>query len=174
MLFNSIEFIFYFLPVVVVLFYITPPEYRPLLLLCASLVFYSWWNPRLTPLLLASIGANYLVGLKIVDALSSGNARLAARFAIAGVVVNLAILGYFKYRYFAADMAGVPIVEDPGKLVIPLAVSFYTFQQISFLVDAWRGEVGRIPFIRYAAFVTFFPHLIAGPIFRHNELGLPH
>jgi alginate O-acetyltransferase complex protein AlgI len=170
MLFNSIEFIFYFLPTVVVIFYISPPEYRPLLLLCASLVFYSWWNPRLTPLLLASIGANYLVGLKVVDALTAGNSRLAARFAIAGVAVNLTILGYFKYRYFVADLSGVSIAGDPSRLVIPLAISFYTFQQISFLVDAWRGEVGRIPFIRYAAFVTFFPHLIAGPIFRHNEL----
>jgi alginate O-acetyltransferase complex protein AlgI len=170
MLFNSIEFIFVFLPAVVVLHYLTPSAYRPLLLLCASLVFYSWWNPKLTPLLLISIGANYVVGAKIVDALSGGNSSLAARFTLAGVVVNLAILGYFKYRYFVADLIGVSVAGTSGRLVIPLAISFYTFQQISFLVDAWRGEVGRIPFIRYAAFVTFFPHLIAGPIFRHNEL----
>jgi alginate O-acetyltransferase complex protein AlgI len=170
MLFNSIEFIFYFLPVVVLLFYATPQEYRPHLLLCASLVFYSRWDPRLTPLLLFSIGANYLVGIRVVDSLTAGRPRIAARFAIAGVAVNLAVLGYFKYRYFVADVAGVSLQAQPGKLLIPLAISFYTFQQISFLVDAWRGEVGRIPFIRYAAFVTFFPHLIAGPIFRHNEL----
>ncbi len=170
MLFNSTGFIFYFLPAVVMLFYITPQEYRPHLLLVASLLFYSNWDARLTPLLLASIGLNYLVGIKVVDALTAGQSRIAARFAIAGVAANLAVLGYFKYRYFVADLAGFSIAAQPGKLIIPLAISFYTFQQISFLVDAWRGEVGRIPFIRYAAFVTFFPHLIAGPIFRHNEL----
>jgi alginate O-acetyltransferase complex protein AlgI len=170
MLFNSIDFIFYFLPVVVLLFYATPLEYRPYLLLAASLVFYSRWDVRLTPLLLLSIGVNYLIGIKVVDRLKDGNSRIAARFAIAGVAVNLIVLGYFKYRYFIAELAGISIAEQPGKLVIPLAISFYTFQQISFLVDAWRGEVGRVPFIRYAAFVTFFPHLIAGPIFRHNEL----
>jgi alginate O-acetyltransferase complex protein AlgI len=170
MLFNSTEFIFYFLPIVVLLFYATPLEYRPHLLLAASLVFYSRWDVRLTPLLLLSIGLNYLIGIKVVDAIRDGHPRIAARFAIAGVAVNLTALGYFKYRYFIADLAGISIANQPGKLIIPLAISFYTFQQISFLVDAWRGEVGRIPFVRYAAFVTFFPHLIAGPIFRHNEL----
>jgi D-alanyl-lipoteichoic acid acyltransferase DltB (MBOAT superfamily) len=170
MLFNSISFIFVFLPAVAVLFYVTPQPYRVYLLLCASLIFYSYWDVRLTPLLIASILVNYVLGSKVTDALAAGRNTIAARFAIAGVALNLGVLAFFKYRYFVADIFDLMTAPPSGRLVIPLAISFYTFQQISFLVDAWRGEVGRIPFIRYAAFVTFFPHLIAGPIFRHNEL----
>lgn len=170
MLFSSTEFIFFFLPVVVLLFYVTPLGYRPYFLLAASLIFYSQWDVQLTPLLLLSIGLNYLIGSRLVDSLEMGRSGIAARLAVAGVAANLTLLAYFKYRYFIAGVAGFSFAEQPGKLVIPLAISFYTFQQISFLVDAWRGEVRHIPFVRYAAFVTFFPHLIAGPIFRHNEL----
>ena len=168
MLFNSIPFIYYFLPAVTFLYYVTPHAWRPSFLLAASLFFYSWWDPKLTPLLLASVSFNYWIGMRLVAAVQDGDQERAKRLAVTGVALNLAILGFFKYRFFAAETLGLITVAKT--VVVPLAISFYTFQQISFLVDAWRGEVGRIPFLRYAAFVTFFPHLIAGPIFRHNEL----
>ena len=167
MLFNSVGFIFVFLPAVAVCFYALPAQWRPHFLLAASLLFYSMTDIRLTPLLLASIAANYFIGSAIIQRMESGDQVTAGRLAIGGVALNLAILAFFKYRYFISDLAGTPLA---GELVIPLAISFYTFQQISFLVDAWRGQAERVSFVRYAAFVTFFPHLIAGPIFRHNEL----
>ena len=169
MLFNSSEFIFYFLPATVVLYYAAPLRWRIHALICVSLFFYSWWNPLFAPILFASIVVNFLVGAAIARALLGGAKRRARRFAIAGIICNLTLLGFFKYRYFLGGLAGLSVPESTS-LILPLAISFFTFQQIMFLVDTWHGDIGPVPFTRYAALVSFFPHLIAGPIVRPNEL----
>lgn len=170
MLFNSVEFIFYFLPCALFAFYAVAPQYRLTVLLIASLVFYSYWNPAFTPLLLGSVLVNFLFYGKIATALNKDRSREARTWAALGIALNLTVLGYFKYRLFIADLVAWDSSVTASKLVIPLAISFFTFQQISFLVDATRGEVGHVTLFRYATFVSFFPHLIAGPIVRHNEL----
>jgi D-alanyl-lipoteichoic acid acyltransferase DltB (MBOAT superfamily) len=124
MLFNSISFIFFFLPAVAVLFYVTPQPYRVYLLLCVSLVFYSYWDVRLTPLLIGSILVNYVLGSKVTDALVAGRNDIAARFAVAGVALNLGVLAFFKYRYFVADIFDFTTAPPAGRLIIPLAISF--------------------------------------------------
>ena len=152
MLFNSRLFILAFLPLALGGFLALGRWRRASLwwLLGCSLFFYAWWKPELLALLLASIGVNYAL------------ARLVRQRAwlVAGLAFNLGLLGWFKY----AGMFGLPGV------VLPLGISFFTFQQIMFLVDSYKGEVKRPPFLDYACFIAFFPHLIAGPIVRPSHI----
>jgi alginate O-acetyltransferase complex protein AlgI len=174
MLFNSYEFILLFVPVALAGFYLFGSVRTRLgiaWLLLASLFFYAWWRPIYLFLLLASIGGNYLVGTAIARLREAGDAR--ARLALfSGVAANIALLAYFKYANFLVDtanqVAGSSI--DLTAIVLPLAISFYTFQQISFLVDTARGEVRLPPFLDYCTCVAFFPHLIAGPIVLYREI----
>jgi D-alanyl-lipoteichoic acid acyltransferase DltB (MBOAT superfamily) len=169
-LFNSIEFIFVFLPAVFVAFwfvwsYGSVP--RNAVLLVASLLFYAWWDVRFLPLLLASIVANYSIGRLML-------AHPAHRRAvvIAGVTLNLAALGYFKYVNFFVEnieaLSGQSL--DFARVVLPIGISFFTFTQIAYLIDASRGQAGEYSLLNYGLFVTFFPHLIAGPILHHREM----
>ncbi|MGI9464458.1 MAG: MBOAT family O-acyltransferase, partial [Aestuariivirgaceae bacterium] len=136
-------------------------------ILLASLVFYGWWNPVYVPLLISSIVVNYLAGTYLATA---GVYRRA--IMIAGIAFNLGLLGFFKYAGFIAfNVNALPGVALPvPSIVLPLAISFFTFQQIAFLVDAYRGIVGRVAPLNYAVFVSFFPQLIAGPIVHHKEM----
>ena len=135
----------------------------------ASLVFYVDWNPVHLPLLLGSVAANYALGRAIPHARTP--ARANALVAL-GTAIDLGVLGYFKYRAFAlesvAALAGTELDLPP--LVLPLAVSFFTFQQIAWLVDVRRGRVAVESPLRYLFFVSFFPQLIAGPIVHYNEI----
>lgn len=169
MLFNSFAFILAFLPLVLIGFELTRRRAGAKtalgFLLAASLAFYSWWDWRLTGLLLSSVCTNYLFGRIL--------ARNPSRLILAiGVAANLGLLGWFKYANFFVDtvnlMAGTHFTV--GHVLLPLAISFFTFQQISYLVDVKRGIVEETNLIRYALFVTFFPHLIAGPIVHHSDL----
>ncbi len=173
MLFNSIEFIFVFLPVVLLVFYMIGSygNHRVAIswLVGASLFFYGWWNPAYLGLILASILFNYAMGAALV----SGNGRSHARYLLAvGVACNLAILAYFKYANFFVEnlntLSGSSYHLET--IILPLAISFFTFQQITFLVDASRGETREYNFLHYSLFVTFFPQLIAGPIVHHREM----
>jgi len=159
MLFNSPVFIFGFLPVFYVVYLLLSRlrlHFLSLLwVLAASLFFYMWWNPRYLPLLLSSIVVNYLIGRALLAA-SGGRKGILAL----GVVFNLALLGYFKYAGFLAENINA----------LPLAISFFTFQQIAFLVDAHKGRISRLHPLEYAVFVSFFPQLIAGPIVHHSEM----
>ncbi len=170
MLFNSYEFIFFFLPLVY-LAYFALHRYgnalvAKLFLVLASLFFYSWWNPVYLPLILGSMVFNYVVGQRLAR---SRKPKLLLFF---GVGVNLALLGYFKYADFFINNANflfgtqIPLLH----LVLPLAISFFTFQQIAYLVDSYRHETKEYDFLNYALFVTFFPQLIAGPIVHHKEM----
>ena len=170
MLFNSHEFIFVFCPVVfAVFFFVAARNFRLALawLVGASLFFYAWWNPPYLLLLLGSVLFNYAAGLLLNRA-----ARARGWILGAAVAANLLLLGYFKYTNFLIGTwntftgSSLPLFD----ILLPLAISFHTFQQIAYLVDTWRGETGHYRFLDYLFFVVFFPQLIAGPIVRHDEI----
>jgi D-alanyl-lipoteichoic acid acyltransferase DltB (MBOAT superfamily) len=169
MLFNSFEFLIVFLPVTFAVFFLIgrsgAPGLAALWLLGASILFYGWWDYRSVPLLLGSLLFNFTIGRRL--------AARPRRWLLAfGVGANLAALGWLKYSGFLAGTVnaltglGLPVPQ----LVLPLAISFYTFQQIAYLVDAHEGETEPTSFPRYSLFVTFFPHLIAGPLVHHREM----
>ncbi len=175
MLFNSYPFIFAYLPVTVAVFFALAranPTLAASWLTAASLFFYAWWNPAYLGLLVASIALNYALGALIAQANARGAPAQARRLLFLAVGGNLLLLGYFKYAgFFVATVNGVAGTGySLGEIILPLGISFYTFTQISFLVDVYRGEVSSYRFVHYALFVTYFPHLIAGPILHHREM----
>ncbi len=170
-LFNSYGFIFLYLPVVLAgFFWLAPRSQRlaALWLAAASLFFYGWWNPAFVGLLLASIVFNYGTGYLI------GHLRGTCRslpWLVGGIVCNLVLLGYFKYANFFIDQANAAGAGwTTLDLILPLGISFFTFTQIAFLVDVHRGIAKEYNFVHYLLFVTWFPHLIAGPVLHHKEM----
>ncbi len=166
MLFTTQIFLLVFLPLTALAYHATTTRRARLwLLLLSSLVFYSWWDVRFLPLLLAT----GLVNWSLAQAY-----RQCARERLigVGVVFNLGVLGVFKYSNFLAatafDLFAQPFT--PWPIVLPLGVSFFTFQQISYLLDLRRGQAAEYGLLEFACYVCFFPHLIAGPIIRHHEL----
>ncbi len=174
MLFNSYVFVLLFLPAAVLGFYLVgrhDSRWALAWLLGCSLVFYAHWDPLYLPLLLFSIGFNFAVGTWL--------GRLAGRqdprrwLVLAGAIAEeLAMLGFFKYANFFVDNvnAATGAGWELATIVLPLGISFYTFQQIAYLVDTARGEIRLKSFLDYAATVSFFPHLIAGPIILYREV----
>jgi alginate O-acetyltransferase complex protein AlgI len=130
-----------------------------------SVLFYGWWNPVHVPLLLASMGANYLIGRRL-------GRHPSKALLLAGISANVLLLGYFKYTGFATETADAlfGLGWAVPHIVLPLAISFFTFQQIAYLSDAHDGVAVEHDFLNYCLFVTFFPHLIAGPITHHREM----
>ena len=170
MLFNSAEFLFLFHPLFLVVYFLIGGLGLFLLastwVFLASLFFYGWDDPvRLTAIIVSSIVFNYIVGRTLI----AHQSKLLLALGVAG---NLLLLGYFKYANFLvetfAGLTGVPIPSLHVEL--PIGISFYTFTQIAFLVDAYRRAASEYHPIRYGVFVTFFPHLIAGPIIHHKEI----
>lgn len=169
MLFNSYEYILYFLPITVFLFYFLTLKVNKAsaiwMLVMASLFFYGWWNPYYLALIIASIIVNYRLGLILY------RHRQRAVLAV-GVGLNLGLLAYYKYANFFVD--NINSVLDAGitleTIILPLAISFFTFQQIAYLVDCYRNETEEHQFSHYCLFVTFFPQLIAGPIVHHKDM----
>jgi alginate O-acetyltransferase complex protein AlgI len=167
-LFNSSAFILVFLPIALAGYFASAHfgvRAAAAWLATASLAFYSYWNPAHLPLLIASLYFNWVLGCQL--------ARHPRRWLlIAGVVANLSLLGYYKYSGFFIqslnDAAGLGLTVP--QIVLPLAISFFTFQQVAFLSDAHDGAAEEPDFATYCAFVTFFPHLIAGPITHHKEM----
>ena len=174
MLFNSFEFVFGFLPLTVIGFFLVSRRgSRPLAigyLSLASMFFYAWWNPWYLLLILAEVVFNFLLGRQLARPELSPRARLL--LTAFGVGTMLAVLGYFKYTYFILDIvraSGGP-AWSVGKIILPLGISFHSFQQIAYLVDSYKRKAPRYGFGEYCLFVTFFPQLIAGPIVHHNEI----
>jgi D-alanyl-lipoteichoic acid acyltransferase DltB (MBOAT superfamily) len=172
MLFNSYPFILLFLPVVLAGYFwlgrrsnLTPVIW----LAAASLAFYAIGNWQFVALLLLSIAFNYGVGhLLIVAKLGPSQRKAALALGVAG---DLLVLGIFKYAGFAADNINTLLgTHFAVHILLPVGISFYTFTQIAFLVDAYRGQVARYALPHYALFVTYFPHLIAGPILHHKDM----
>jgi alginate O-acetyltransferase complex protein AlgI len=174
-LFNSYEFIFLFLPVTIIIYFIlnikTSNTLAKAWLVLASLFFYSWWDPAYLPLILVSILVNYLTGSALVKHKMISGSKAKA-ILVAGITFNLLLLGYFKYMDFfitninLALSAHLPLL----KIVLPLGISFFTFTQIAYLVDAYHAQAKEYKLVNYALFVTFFPHLLAGPILHHKEM----
>ena len=177
MLFNSYEFIFVFLPIsLFVYFYLNHKRLTAASkswLVFASLFFYSWWNIAYLPLILTSVLFNYAIASAIVeyDKLKKKYFSKKSLLQI-GLVFNIGLLVYFKYADFFISNTNSLVNTDIGllHLVLPLAISFFTLQQIAFLVDSYEGLVKEKSFLDYTIFVTFFPQLIAGPIVHHKEM----
>lgn len=174
MLFNSYFFILVFLPVTLLVFFALGRngDRRVAIgwLVAASLFFYGWWNPAYLGLIVASILFNYSVGTVLGSEKRSPATRRGA--LIFGVTTNLAILAYYKYANFFLENLNTTLGTGYGvpDIVLPLGISFFTFTQIAFLADAYRGEVREYNFLHYSLFVTYFPHLIAGPVLHHKEM----
>ncbi len=176
MLFNSEPFVLGFLPVVLAGYFLLGRigGARPalLFLVAASLFFYGWWNPPFVLLLVGSILANYAIGQHLLHLARAGRDRAARIWLAIGVAGDLLLLGWFKYAGFLARSVAALFGANSPELHIflPLAISFFTFQQIMFLADSRRVARPDGGFLGYAAFVAFFPHLIAGPIVRPAEI----
>jgi D-alanyl-lipoteichoic acid acyltransferase DltB (MBOAT superfamily) len=175
MLFNSYVFIFAFLPIALAGYFglgrIGFVGATKLWLIAASCFFYGWWSVPFLGLLLASIAFNYGCGQAIRHLARAERAPVRLVLALA-IVANVSVLAWFKYAGFIVDnlraVSGLDIAV--GAVVLPLAISFYTFQQIAYLIDCARRRVAEHGFVDYALFVTFFPQLIAGPILHHSEM----
>ncbi len=159
MVFSGLFFLFLFLPVSLLLYYVCPAKIRNLVLLLASLVFYAWGEPKYILIMLFSAVFDYVNG-RLIGRFDAGGRRGASRAVmIVSVIGNLAVLGTFKY---AGGFIG---------LALPIGISFYTFQTMSYTIDVYRGEVEpQRNFISFAAYVTMFPQLIAGPIVRYRTV----
>ena len=171
MLFSSIVFLFTFLPAVVILYYLLPVRFRNVILLLASLVFYAWGEPVYLFLMLLSILFNYFSGLDIARNLQ--DKRAAKRSLVFNLIINLAVLGFFKYEGFVLDTLNgiLPVHISYHALPLPIGISFYTFQILSYIIDVYRGNVKvqtNLPY--FALYVTMFPQLIAGPIVQYADV----
>jgi len=175
MLFNSYEFILFFLPFTVAVFFVLTKigSLRLLLgfLVTASLFFYGWWNPAYLLLLSGSLVVNFTIG-KILQKKDSADSHIKYIWLFIGITLNLIFLGYYKYGGFITtvsnDFFGTSWTWT--HVMLPLAISFFTFQQIAYLIDSASSKIEHVDFLEYALFVTFFPQLIAGPIVHHKEM----
>jgi alginate O-acetyltransferase complex protein AlgI len=179
MVFSSTVFVFLFLPLVLALYHGVRPELRNATLLIASLVFYAWGEARFLPLLLASIGCNYVLGLLVER--FRGRRPVAAKVAVGlAVVLNLGVLVRFKYATFLADVASSllrashasshPLVVET--VALPLGISFFTFHSLSYVIDVYRGKSSaqrNLPLL--GVYILLFPQLVAGPIVRYHEIA---
>jgi len=172
-LFNSFEFIFLFLPITLIIFFAlgNRTKHRAAMawLVLCSFFFYGWWNPVYLSLILFSIIFNYALG----TILGNGDTPLLRKCTLwFGITVNIGLLAYFKYANFFIEQLRSVTGGDFNfeYILLPLAISFFTFQQIAFLVDSYKHETNEYDFLQYCLFVTFFPQLIAGPIVHHKEM----
>ena len=178
MLFTTAAFICVFLPVTLIGFFAIARfshARAALWLFVASVFFYGYWMPVFTLLLLASITGNFWVGTRIASLANADDDRKraqATRWMVFGVAANLTLLGYFKYANFFVDNfnAAVGSSWDIGRVILPIGISFFTFTQIAFLADAWRKGIREYRFVHYGLFVSYFPHLIAGPVLHHAQM----
>lgn len=170
MLFSSIPFLYYFLPPVLALYFFAPKKWKNTVLLLASLIFYGWGEPKYVLLMLVSVLLSYLFGLLIERFRTTPAAKA---ICILSVAVSLSFLLYFKYTDFfiesfnAVTGQSIPLL----KIALPIGISFYTFQIISYTIDVYRGVPAQKSYIRLAAYISMFPQLIAGPIVRYSDIA---
>ncbi len=174
MLFNSYEFLLAFLPLAVAGYFLVarlaPGRAGNAWLVAASLLFYAWWRAEFVLLLAASIAVNHAAGVALVRRAAAG--RPARGLLAAAIAFDLVLLGYFKYaNFFAENVAALLGLAAPRlEVVLPIGISFFTFTQIAFLVDCAKRKAAEPDPVNYALFVTYFPHLLAGPILHHAEM----
>lgn len=174
MLFNSFIFLLGFAPVVYFGYFAIGKRHWQLAagwLALSSIVFYGWWNPWNIPILLFSIVFNYLMGIAIIRA-GKNRAGWQRAILVLALATNLVVLGYYKYSSFLVSnvSALTGINYSLAAVVLPLGISFFTFTQIAYLVDTHKGKVTERRFVHYLLFVTYFPHLIAGPVIHHKDV----
>ena len=172
MVFSSILFMFIYLPVVLALYYIAPVRWRNAVLFVVNLVFYGWGEPVYIVLMLFSITVNYFAGRMIEK--HRAEDKKARAFLIGNIVINLALLMFFKYfDLFAQTLSQIPGVSiAPLGLSLPIGISFYTFQTMSYPIDVYRGDADvQKNFVSFGTFVALFPQLIAGPIVRYKDVA---
>ena len=174
MVFSTIIFLFRFLPITLALYYLVPPKFKNTVLFVCSLIFYSWGEVKFFPIMLVLILLNYVCGLCMEKC--ADNKRLLRLFLIISVVGSLSMLVFFKYTNFIIRtinaLAGLGIAEISGVSVLPLGISFYTFQTMSYSIDVFRGQVkAEHNIIDFGAYVVMFPQLIAGPIVKYRDVS---
>ena len=174
MLFSSMIFLWLFLPLVFILYYVLDKRYRNLLLLIASIIFYAWGGVSYTLIMFSSIVINYLFALLIDKEIEKNNKPKKKIYLILCIVINLSILGYFKYTDFAISIlnsiSGKEVISLKN-IILPIGISFYTFQTLSYVVDVYREQnKAQKNIINLALYVSFFPQLIAGPIVKYHDI----
>ena len=175
MVFSSHIFLFWFLPAVLLGYYLTPKAWKTTVLCAFSFVFYGWWRPDFTLLMLFSATVDFFVGRKMGE---SDNERVRKALLWTSCVVNLGLLGYFKYWNFGVESLNA-LLESWGrdplgntKIILPVGISFFTFQSMSYTIDVYRRQVPVVHrFIDFLAYVSLFPQLVAGPIVRYREVS---
>lgn len=173
MIFSSIFFIFAFLPIVLVIYYVIPFQGKNLVLLISSLIFYAWGEPVYVALMLLSIGINFISGLELESHMNAGDMNKAKYACIITAVINFLILGFYKYYGFVIESlnAVLPVDISYKELALPIGISFYTFQTMSYVIDVYRGTVkAQHDIVAFGAYVSMFPQLIAGPIVRYSDV----
>jgi len=173
MIFSSTFFICVFLPITLILYYILPWRFKNLLLLIASLIFYAWGEPVYVLLMMFSIVFNYMAGIQMGDLKGKRWRRTRKRTFIFTVAVNIGILGFFKYYGFVlSNINGLLGTHIPiRQLSLPIGISFYTFQILSYIIDVYWGNVKvQYNIIDFGAYITMFPQLIAGPVVRYEDI----
>jgi alginate O-acetyltransferase complex protein AlgI len=173
--FNSFAFIFWFLPIIMIGFFTIgrySPKMASLWVILCSFFFYGYWNPKYITLLFASILINYILGCLIGRFKENNNKALAYIFFLSALIIDLSILGYYKYAHFFLSqintLSGTHFSFE--NIILPLGISFFTFTQIAFIVDVFQSKTKEYNLLHYVLFVTYFPHLIAGPILHHKEM----
>ena len=170
MVFSSITFIYYFLPIVILIYYISPKKFRNLILLISSLIFYFWGEPKYGIIMVISIISMYIHGILIEKLRKTKYSRLPV---ITGILLSVGTLIYFKYFNFLIENINLWINKEIDTLgiVLPIGISFYTFQMISYLVDIYKEEAkAQRNIIKLATYIALFPQLIAGPIVRYTTI----
>ncbi|MEE1243379.1 MAG: MBOAT family O-acyltransferase [Frisingicoccus sp.] len=170
MLFSSISFLYYFLPIVLILYFIAPGNMKNLILMISSLVFYAWGEPEYVVIMIVSIIVGYITG-RLIETFYTK--KYVALFLAGGVLSHLGILIYFKYvDFFIGNVNAITGSTIPLlRLTLPIGISFYTFQILSYEIDVYRGKVrAQKNILKLAVYVTMFPQLIAGPIVRYSDI----
>jgi len=173
MVFSSLLFLFMYLPVVLILYYICPRKWRNLLLFIVNLVFYGWGEPIYVTLMIFSTIVDYTCGY-FISKYRETDKKKAKIFVIASMVINLSLLGFFKYAGFITDTLNyLPFLNIPSlKVPLPIGISFYTFQTMSYSIDVYRGDAPmQKNIITFGTYVSLFPQLIAGPIVRYKDVA---
>ena len=173
MVFSSLLFLFMYLPVVLILYYICPRKWRNLLLFIVNLVFYGWGEPIYVTLMIFSTIVDYTCGY-FISKYRETDKKKAKIFVVASMVINLSLLGFFKYAGFITDTLNyLPFLNIPSlKVPLPIGISFYTFQTMSYSIDVYRGDAPmQKNIITFGTYVSLFPQLIAGPIVRYKDVA---
>lgn len=174
MVFSSLIFLFRFLPLILLIYYIVPGKFKNMVLLSGSLVFYAWSEPKYVLIMIFSTLVNYIFGILIEDFKKKDKISASKYMVVASVIINLSVLGFFKYADLLINTAnkltgsGFHLLE----IALPVGVSFYTFQTMSYTIDVYRGNVAaQRNIITFGTYVTMFPQLIAGPIVKYKSVA---